>query len=187
MEKTPYLPWRHYDDWPLTDRLSLKDIKKYAQLDCFDWDSLSSNKNLTSAFIIEYIDKPWNFKKLSDNYNITFDLIDAYPDKNYDWGNLAINPNLTFKYFIKYFDNFLTIYRTGIALRELCFNKFNYHPVCQKKIKLCQRQGRKWLGRRDRKARIIQRGCHNWVFRPKCRDGTIGIRPRLDAKYLKLA
>ena len=27
---------------------------------------------------------------------------------------------------------------------------------------------------------VIQRGCHNWIWKPLCNDGTIGIRPRLD-------
>jgi hypothetical protein len=27
---------------------------------------------------------------------------------------------------------------------------------------------------------IIQKGCHNWIWKPLCNDGTIGIRPRLD-------
>jgi len=28
-------------------------------------------------------------------------------------------------------------------------------------------------------ALIITKGCHNWVCKPMCKDGTIGIRPRL--------
>jgi len=39
----------------------------------------------------------------------------------------------------------------------------------------------KWRYKRKRNAaRIICNGCHNWVWKPLCRDGTIGIRPRLD-------
>ena len=30
----------------------------------------------------------------------------------------------------------------------------------------------------------IQRACHNWVFSPVCKDNTVGIRLRLDLKYL---
>jgi hypothetical protein len=32
--------------------------------------------------------------------------------------------------------------------------------------------------------KIIQNGCHNWIWKPKCKDGTLGIRLRLDCKYL---
>ena len=34
--------------------------------------------------------------------------------------------------------------------------------------------------KRNNAAKIIQNGCHNWLYSPKCRDGTIGIIPRLD-------
>ena len=33
-------------------------------------------------------------------------------------------------------------------------------------------------------ARKITRACHAWIWKPKCKDGTIGIRPRLDMKEL---
>jgi hypothetical protein len=33
-------------------------------------------------------------------------------------------------------------------------------------------------------AHKITRGCHNWVFAPKCKDLTMGIRPRLDTQFL---
>jgi hypothetical protein len=38
--------------------------------------------------------------------------------------------------------------------------------------------------RRRVAARKITRGCHAWVWKPMCKDGTIGIRPRLDMKEL---
>lgn len=34
--------------------------------------------------------------------------------------------------------------------------------------------------RRNSSALKIQRGCHNWIWNPLCKDGSIGIRPRLD-------
>jgi Leucine-rich repeat (LRR) protein len=40
--------------------------------------------------------------------------------------------------------------------------------------------------RRKAAARKIVEGCHNWVWKPKCKDGTIGIRPRLDTLELGL-
>ena len=38
---------------------------------------------------------------------------------------------------------------------------------------------------RDQAARKIQKACDNWLFKPKCRDGTIGIVPRLILGKLK--
>ena len=38
--------------------------------------------------------------------------------------------------------------------------------------------------RRKIAAKIITEACHDWVWKPNCRDGTIGIRPRLDMEYL---
>jgi hypothetical protein len=40
--------------------------------------------------------------------------------------------------------------------------------------------------RRKVAARKITRGCHNWVWKPKCKDGTMGIRPRLDTLALDI-
>lgn len=34
--------------------------------------------------------------------------------------------------------------------------------------------------------RKLLEASHNWVWKPKCNDGTIGIRPRLDMKELGL-
>jgi hypothetical protein len=36
----------------------------------------------------------------------------------------------------------------------------------------------------NKNAIIIQRGCHNWLYKPKCNDNTIGIVPRLDMRRL---
>jgi hypothetical protein len=47
-----------------------------------------------------------------------------------------------------------------------------------------QRVYLKHFTRRKYAAMIISRGCHNWVWKPECKDGTKGIRPRLDMEYL---
>ena len=36
--------------------------------------------------------------------------------------------------------------------------------------------------KRQNAAKIIQAGCDNWLYKPKCKDNTVGIIPRLDAK-----
>ncbi len=34
----------------------------------------------------------------------------------------------------------------------------------------------------EKAARIIQNGCHNWLWKPVCKDGTLGINVRLGMK-----
>lgn len=39
--------------------------------------------------------------------------------------------------------------------------------------------------KRENAARVIQRGCHNWLFKGRCKDGSVGIVPRLSIESLK--
>ena len=39
---------------------------------------------------------------------------------------------------------------------------------------------------KNKASRIIQQGCHNWIWKPILKDGTLGIRPRLDTLALGL-
>ena len=34
--------------------------------------------------------------------------------------------------------------------------------------------------------KIIQKGCHNWLYSPKCKDNTISIVPRLSWKQINI-
>lgn len=51
-------------------------------------------------------------------------------------------------------------------------------------IKLLQRRIRIRVQIRHKKARIIQNGCHNWLYLPRCKDGSVGIVPRLEWKRI---
>ena len=43
-----------------------------------------------------------------------------------------------------------------------------------------------WMNyKRNRAARIIQKACENWLYKPMCNDGTIGIVPRLMVEKCK--
>jgi hypothetical protein len=57
---------------------------------------------------------------------------------------------------------------------------YNEYQMCMKIKKVYKRH----YNKRKEAANVINRGCHNWVWKPECKDGTIGIRPRLDMKYL---
>ena len=37
----------------------------------------------------------------------------------------------------------------------------------------------------DQAARIIQRGCHNWIWKPQLNDGTVGIAVRIRWKEIE--
>ncbi len=64
-------------------------------------------------------------------------------------------------------------------IRTFIFNlKYRYHDKFTEKYEKFQR--------RTEAAIIIQRACHNWIFSPICKDGSIGIYPRLSMKKLSI-
>jgi hypothetical protein len=61
--------------------------------------------------------------------------------------------------------------------------KFSYTTYSYKQYQMAMKIKRFYKKRHIRRkycANVITRGCHNWVWKPKCKDLTIGIRPRLD-------
>jgi len=56
--------------------------------------------------------------------------------------------------------------------------------VCEK-IKPIQLKFKQIFKKRNNAARVIQNGCHNWIWSPLCKDNTVGIRPRLDYELYK--
>lgn len=54
------------------------------------------------------------------------------------------------------------------------------------KFKLVRNLLRKKLSNltRNNAATVIQKGCENWLWKPLCKDGTVGIVPRLALKQL---
>jgi uncharacterized protein YjbI with pentapeptide repeats len=68
------------------------------------------------------------------------------------------------------------------------FRVIGYHQEFAK-YKAARRIQRAYIRhytRRKVAATKIVNGCHNWVWKPVCKDGTIGIRPRLDILELGL-
>lgn len=43
---------------------------------------------------------------------------------------------------------------------------------------------RKFLIKKHKAACIIQKGCHNWLYAPICKDGTIGINCKIGWKLI---
>ena len=52
-------------------------------------------------------------------------------------------------------------------------------------IKLISRV-KKWYKKKKQAMIIIERNLFNWVWKPVCNDGTLGVRPRLDIRQLGL-
>ena len=79
---------------------------------------------------------------------------------------------------IKYIDN--------IPIEQLNFSN-DWEFIRQYNIlKRIQRRMKLRYKIKNKKARIIQAGCENWLYKPYCNDNTIGIVPRLAMKELEL-
>ena len=61
----------------------------------WNWDSISSNPNITMKFINDNPNKPWDWKFISRNPNIRMrDILDN-PNKPWNWYCISRNPNIT--------------------------------------------------------------------------------------------
>ena len=124
-------------------------------------------ENTIIKLLDKYPDKPWNWGRLSYNPNITINIIDRYPDKPWYWGGsvfgngLSKNPNITTSILDKFSDKPWEWSYYGLSS-----NEFNY----EKRIK---------FEKQNKAARIIQKGCENWLYKPILKDGKNGIVPRL--------
>ena len=96
---------------------------------------------------------------ISHHPNITMEIIEKYPNKPRDWYWISYNPNITMEIIEKCPDKpwhwFI-----------ISDNKFNY----DKRIE---------YEKKDKAARIIQKACENWLYKPILKDGKYGIVPRL--------
>ncbi len=62
----------------------------------------------------------------------------------------------------------------------LSVDEVNYNIATNPKIKNCQRIVRRW--RRNKAAKIIQKGCDHWLSKPITKDGKLGIKLRIGLK-----
>ena len=78
----------------------------------WNWNSISSNPNITMDFIEKYPDKPWDWKCIYMNANITMDFIEKYQHKPCNWECISMNKNMTIELIEKYNDklNFKFLY-----------------------------------------------------------------------------
>lgn len=76
-------------------------------------------------------------------------------------------------------------YVDDIPIDQLNFQRWNFIERYNI-IKKLQRRMKIRYKIKNEKAKIIQAGCENWLYKPYCNDNTIGIVPRLSMKELNL-
>lgn len=109
------------------------------------------------------IDIPYEYCQYKDTDFIDYTII----SKN------TKNLKNVFKRFIKIWSGNVHPMLKSYDLYLKYIEKYNYIIHCSDRDTVY-----KYLTK-DEAARIIQKGCHNWLYKPKCKDGTIGIVPRL--------
>lgn len=76
-----------------------KDIERFIDANPDDprweWEWVSSNPYISSAFIERYIHKLRHFARLSAHPNLTWDIVRAHPDKPWEFYHLTIHPNIS--------------------------------------------------------------------------------------------
>ena len=130
------------------------------------------NPSITPEFVERFIDKPWYWGKdgLSSNPSITPEFVESRIDKPWDWSGcgLSRNPSVSVEFVERFIDKPWDWSKWG----GLSSNTFEIANLRVKK-------------QQDVAARIIQKGCYNWLFKPVCKDGTTGIFPRLSWRKLQ--
>lgn len=119
--------------------------------------------SVTVEFIAQTLDSPWDFEHLKSlgKFNrlcetIDTDLVSKHPEINWKWTGLSRNPNVTIE--------FVKANITKPWNWTLLYSTFAQQERC-KQIQ-------------NDAARVIQRGLHNWLYSPVCKDGTLGINCR---------
>ena len=102
------------------------------------------------------------------NPNITSKFIEKHMDKPWVWGQYGIssNPNITPEFIEKHMDK--PWYWGLLGLSSNTFSKIIEYE------------------KQNNAALIIQKGCHNWLWKPKCKDNTIGINVRNSLRELQI-
>jgi hypothetical protein len=58
---------------------------------------LTYQPDITEAFVIKYVYKPWDWKRLTRVPNISCHFIHRHPDKDWDWGYVSKKPDFYFE------------------------------------------------------------------------------------------
>ena len=81
--------------------LPLSLINEY---DIWDWESISSNLNLNSQFLLENVNKHWNIESLSENPQFNIDWVEIFPNLLWNWKLISKNKKIQLSWILKYPD-----------------------------------------------------------------------------------
>jgi hypothetical protein len=83
--------------------LTMEFVKDH--IECpWDWYWISRNKNLTMEFIKDNIEMPWDFNGISRNPNLTCDFIDKHIEYPWDWSGISASHIITIDFIEKHID-----------------------------------------------------------------------------------
>lgn len=161
-----------------------KTIRTYG--DKFYWGlyGLSSNPNLTTDFVEKYINKNWHWGAFGLSRYLSMDIkfIEKHKHKlDFDICGLSSNPNLSLDTIIYYMDylNFDGIsHNTNITTKFIekhIDKKWNWKFIST--LTFDKEEP-------DKSARVIQKALYNWLWKPVCKDGSLGINLRIGLNYL---
>jgi len=178
------IPW-DYDSLSFNPNLTLDIILSCNETNKWYWKAITGHKNINWNDIMKHIELPWDYNMIHLNPNITIDIIYKYPyvqwnwdhlseiididdilndtiyEKNWNWGIISLkNKSITYKHVINNSNK-------NWSFNNLFSNTFKYKSYIKQ-----------WE-LRDHAARIIQRGCANWIDKPVTSDGKYGISLRL--------
>jgi hypothetical protein len=82
----------------------------------WDFIQLSLNKSITIEDVLENLDKPWDFYHISSTKKITIDIIKKYSQLKWHFPKLSSNPNITWKDIINNFN--IDWYYPGLSINQ---------------------------------------------------------------------
>lgn len=177
---TPEFIKRHLDkDWSL---LSL-DLNENTDDDLIqirlnrfstNFSRMASNLHCPNSYtkilrnFYSYKNTKTDYDDICTSYSINDYVLELYlnNDVNLNWfllsNNTSLDPNIVLKYIYK----------------PWCWDSLSSNTFWLAEEKLVKKK--------EASAKIIQKNCHNWLWKPVCDDGTVGINPRLSLKQLNL-
>ena len=170
-------PW-NYSKLLYNKNITFDTIKYNPEID-WEIDNLSLAINILNSKIDD-IESNLNFiiEKNYDNYMwfhlsqvVSPDIIISRPELPWSYNGIARNKHLT----LEHIDKLSSLKYDQLNWIHFSWNTFNYQKRFNEYLL--------WKSR-DRAAKIIQRGCANWIDKPITADGKYGISIRIGMKAL---
>lgn len=90
------LPWVWLGVFLNNFKIKPEDIIKCGVAPICDqvWDFISTRGSLSTSFVLEHIDKPWDMDMLSSSNAITIDVIKKHPKRGWNWEGVSCGNNI---------------------------------------------------------------------------------------------